>query len=147
MKITDSMGVTFAFTPVETHTVSSAENDSLRWTDITLHKTDTGKWVVHTTGMSDVFHTAPTSCKTEADKVAYGDTPDTSEPCPICKPNPADYTTEVLMEKDRHTVIVCDTADDVPRALTNRRNGQVYISRLSQSVMAKAGIQTQVVQV
>ena len=149
MKITDRMGVTFDFTHVETHSVTSAENDSLRCTEITLYRTDTGKWVVYTVGASDVFHTSPTSCKTDATPVVASSLPESAASCPICNrfdidPDP---TNEVLLEKDRKTVIVCETADDVPKALTNRRNGQVYISRLSQTVMAKAGIETQVVQV
>lgn len=67
---------------------STTENDdSLRWTEINIYRTDGGNYIVERLGRSLIYHRASAPCRGDGwVEVAGNKLPDESEPCPSCKP-------------------------------------------------------------
>lgn len=127
---------------------SSAEDDSLRWFEVTIYKTDSRRWVVHKVGQTRVFHRYEGGCLGR-DKRPYGkvitqavlDDDDDAFPCPTCEPVEAtgddadQLDRRFRREQPRSFVVVCDLPQGVREALEDvDRNGTRFMYRVNTRV-------------
>lgn len=86
--------------------------DDLRWTEIEMYQTQAGKYIVHKIGRSVVFHKANQKCSS-GNATRNMSALNTLIPCPRCEPDVQAVlgtTSPMLIETDRHTVHVSETA-------------------------------------
>lgn len=102
-----------------------------RWFTLELYALDTGEWLIHRTGMSNVYHTADTKCRTRGgwqsgDPAGVDNLPDDAVPCQVCRPPyPQDLPEgkeTVRFEFPRHTWDKCQTPEQVREKLTTARS-------------------------
>lgn len=135
-------------------TTDDGTNEMLRWTELSLHRTSTGKYVIEKVGQSCVYHAADTTCKTDAPLVSVADmrltaigddNPTGTEPCPKC--NPPDYYTDEPIpadakarpEQPRTMGTICDTPQAVLNHLYGRsETGAKYLSHVSRRLLQEA---------
>ena len=126
------------FTGTMLSTASSQRPDALRWTEITIYRTQAGKYVVHKVGRTVVFHRPNEKCTSGVDGRPY--MTDQHLPCPKCKPDRGDN--RVMTETDRHTVHITETADGVVEcAHTQDDDGTTYLTRPARSALERASEQ------
>lgn len=67
---------------------STEKDDSLRWTEIVIYKTDGGKYIIERLGRSLVYHVPESSCDSGQGYPVLGrQLSEESEPCPQCQPS------------------------------------------------------------
>lgn len=127
-------------------TASTREPGAIRWTEMSIARGASGRYVVSRVGRSRVFHTpdAP-ECKSR-DGHPYGragtfsELEDDHEPCPVCRPEEEGFLSDLVMiEVDRHSAEVCDGPSEVLAALASRdREGYEFTSRVALKALAEA---------
>lgn len=144
-----------AFTGVKLASVSSEREDSLRWTEIDIYRSDAGRFILNRVGVSVVAHTI--DCDQVQGKKRHGidrleldeTPPKHREPCSACNPDilallhtdPASLT----FEEDRSWAAICDDAHSMIEALYTTRQGVRALSSLASSALADAASQDPVV--
>lgn len=137
---------------------ATTDNDSSRWTEITIYRTEAGKYVFEKIGRSVVYHTTDKS-KWVVDRcmdknyVPYGKRRnqdwlnEDSRPCPFCKPDP-DAATEFMFETDRFFAVVTETASALVEACRVTDNdpssdgfGTMFIPKVASRALTEAGEQ------
>lgn len=120
---------------------SSRRNDSLRWIEFELYRTENGSYVLSRVGVSVVYHAA--SChlvkRYGLTEVATGElnSPRSLVPCEICHPSLA--AAVVFPEKDRTWAQVSDEPSAVLEALYKYDDsGARYLTHVAQRLMAEA---------
>lgn len=109
--------------------VTTERDGSWRWAEFRVYELEAGGWLLHRTGMSNVYHTEPTTCRTASgrppgDPATISDLPDNAVPCVDCLPPlPLDLgdTEKIRFEFPRNTWNQCPTADRVVDSLTRFR--------------------------
>lgn len=136
--------------------VAAADSQSgqdVRWTELTLYKTLTGKYVLEKVGRSDVFHADDCQRKSKGAKFnSLEDATDDQEealedlfvPCnqdrgngPHC--NPSYDATPVWVERDISAATVLESAEQVVESLFRREsNNTRFLSRVSRALLEDA---------
>jgi hypothetical protein len=135
----------------ELGSANSQTGTDVRWTELALYKTLSGRYVLEKIGRSDVFHTD--ACTRRSKGVRYDDLeaavsededPDTDiedlfVPCKECNPSYDDVP--VWVERDIAAVAVFDSADKVVQSLfRNDRDNMRFLSRVSRSLLEEAAL-------
>jgi hypothetical protein len=116
--------------------VSTAGSTKDRWVVFELYHLNSGAWLSHRIGLSNIYHAIDTWCTTRGgkqsgDPASVTDLPDDAMPCPLCKPPwPQDLpegAEVVRFESPRHTWDECPTPELlVSKLITIRsRDGSV----------------------
>jgi len=131
---------------------SQVEDSPLpRWTELSIYKTITDKYVLEKIGRSDVFHTEncgrpgkgalryESITDALADVDPDGDDPEAYfVPCNECKPD-FDSEAPVIVEQDMHSVDAFESPEKLVDALYYRKNGTVRsLSNLSRNILDAA---------
>jgi hypothetical protein len=135
-----SDGRTVQFTGVLLSTASSQRPDALRWTEISIYRTQAGKYVIHKVGRTVVYHRTGQPCTSGSTEIK-GDMRNALRPCPKCSPvlNGAVSTSPLTFEEDRHTVHVTETGDGVVEsAHTQDADGTAYLTRPAKQALLSA---------
>lgn len=130
---------------------SSQYDDSvLRWMEITIYKTITGKYIVSTIGCSDVYHTMEGHAKSDGSTCSSGlpttlaecqGNDITIKPCPLCNPDRAirDANAYIRLEVDKSNVFVCNTPVGVRDSLlATDSSGVKYLTKLAKAALRNA---------
>ena len=140
------------FTGVRLAHESSKRPDSLRWTEISLYRTEGGNYIVHKVGRSVVFHEEGKPCSSGEEIPASALDAD-SKACPRCgvpgfksavnaghPMGPPNWTRRtVRREQDRHTVHVSTAAEGaVESAYTQDDDGTTYLTRPARFALQEA---------
>lgn len=128
---------------------STERQDDPRWTEIKIYRTDAGRYVVHRTGRSVVYHVAGGPCNFGV-ATRGSDLPPDAEPCrpqnkrqgrSCLPPGPDDPgfdpSAEYEMELDLHSADVCNP-EEVPRKLSQFRGGTEMMSSVSRRALQEA---------
>ena len=128
--------------------ISSERPDSLRWTTLSIYRTDGGLFIAHRVGVSCVAHRVDCdSIKTKNLPSVLAMKPDEfgieeREPCPICRPDIlAESKVDPLSvrgETDRHWAGVCDNAVALLNALHTTNHGVRSLSGLASAALTQA---------
>jgi hypothetical protein len=123
---------------------TSQSGTDVRWTELSLYKTDSGRYLVERVGRSDVFHTK--SCarrsKGELKQHLSDNVPEDREledyvPCDECKPSRID--SPVYVERDIFAVNIYATALELFQSLYRvGSNGIPFLSHVAQVLLEKA---------
>ncbi len=147
----DAAGALYVFTGDLLGSSDSRRRKELRWTEVYIYKTDTGKLVAHRAGCSDIFHTLDgaltESTRTHRERNCSSgrlrtsaDLHEDAAPCPVCKPDRKALQT-VREEEDRSSVVVADTAAELIEALTTTDAAGVrYISKTTRRALEEAAV-------
>jgi hypothetical protein len=145
--------VTFAGEHLASASSQLDDNSLPRWTELSIYKTVTGKYVLEKIGRSDVYHTS--QCKkpgkgalryesimdalADVDEHAgESDLPSYFLPCETCAPS---YSSDdpVVVEQDMHSVDRFENAEELLDALHYRKGGAVRsLSNLSRNLLDMA---------
>jgi hypothetical protein len=136
------------------HQVAAADSQSgfdVRWTELTLYQTTSGKYILEKVGRSDVFHSE--RCRRGTKGVRFdtledavpvdADDNDTFEdifvPCTDCKP---DYTVQpAWVERDIASVSMFETASQMVDSLYRPdRDKPRFLSRVARILLEKAAL-------
>lgn len=126
-----------------------AESDSqsgndVRWTELTLYRTSSGRYIVQKIGRSDVYHSDECTRRSKGEKhynleagiLANDRSMDDCEPCETCNPTPE--TSPVWMERDIHSATTFATVEDAIRSLYRVDDGIPRLSHVAQALLNKA---------
>lgn len=127
----------------------SQSGADVRWTELTLYTTLTGKYIVEKIGRSDVFHTVNCARGNKAklfDSLADARPADADEadgvedlfvPCDVC--GPAHDVAPVLVERDIFSISIYETPKDAIESL-HRRDGDTVrpLSRVARALLDEA---------
>lgn len=118
---------------------SSEKNDSVRWIEFKLYKTESGTYVLSRVGVSLIFH-SPTCQLTSKYKLIEAPASELSKksiPCPDCDP---DESTLVFPETYRYWAQVSDKPEAVLDALYkyDQNSGAHYLTTVAKKLMEKA---------
>lgn len=130
--------------------IASADSQSghdVRWTELTLYKTLTGKYVLEKMGRSDVFHAdrcqrRSKGVKHESLELALDDDQDDPlesyfAPCPDC--HPAYDESPVWIERDISAVAVSESPEKLVASLFRKDNDNMrFLSRVSRALLEEA---------
>lgn len=131
----------------------SQSGSDVRWTELTLYKTLTGKYVLEKVGRSDVFHAD--NCPRKSKGVRFDSLEDATDdveealedlfvPCdqdggngPHC--HPSYDASPVWVERDISAATVLETAEQVVESLFRREsNSTRFLSRVSRALLEEA---------
>lgn len=117
-------------------TTQDRRMSKIRWTDITIYRTQGGKYVVEKVGVSDVFHALDSACKRQNWIEQEYDADEGLRPCPDCRPS---TTGRVFVEQDRHTTHVSETAEGCVASMHNRDDDKVeYLPNVAERALHEA---------
>ena len=147
IKVRDGARVV-AFTGVRLGFISSERQDSLRWTELSIYRTEGNLFIAHRVGVSCVAHQSscvviegknlPSVVDMKSDEFALED----RRPCPVCRPKILEEVAidpaSIRGETDRHWAGVCDNAVSLLNALHTMRNGARSLSGLASAVLNQA---------
>lgn len=116
--------------------VTSYRPASPRWSEYKLYKTDGGTYVLSKVGKSIVVHMPGCSRIVEALNRFQSEHPDKDPEdgwwfCEFCCPDQKYNLPALLVEADRHWVIVSENPDQIVDALYRRKSGARSLPRLS----------------
>jgi len=123
----------------------SQSGSDVRWTELTLYRTNTGKYVIEKVGRSDVFHSDV--CRRRSKGQRYdrlSDAAATSEdvedafvPCDECRPR---FNVEpAWVERDIFTASVYESAPALIESLYKRdSDNMMYMSRVARTLLEAA---------
>lgn len=126
---------------------SSTENpDSVRWTEINIYRTEHGKYVIHRSGRSVLYHRHDGVCNTGVPRQASTLDQELSVPCARCRPGRLTTlagNTTVDMELNKDSVDVCEAHEVYDTLLLRRRdrttgNDTTFMSNPSQRAFEQA---------
>jgi hypothetical protein len=128
--------------PVSTH-----EADRDRWFVLELYHLNSGAWLSHRTGMSNVYHSLDTTCmmmagRQSGDPAGIDQLPDDAMPCPLCRPSYPQDLPDVpgpvaRFEFPRHTWDECPTPELMVRKLITIRSRDGSIRTFMSSPVAE----------
>jgi hypothetical protein len=113
---------------------STDTDDSIRWTEIEVYRTVTGRYVIRVLGKSVIYHknypedSGSRGCNTGVPQLGRNMDAD-MKPCRRCRP-PAAYTSALHdddtfdVEVDIPTITIANNARQLVRSLHNRGNGE-----------------------
>jgi hypothetical protein len=122
---------------------SSRRQDSGRWVEFDLYRTEAGQYVLARVGRSVVYHRK--QCPL-IEQYRIGAAPAAtltldSLPCERCNPMVKDDNDVIYPEMDRPWAQVCSTADAVIRSVQRRdTQGSVYLTRVAQKLLELASV-------
>ncbi|MFW6033754.1 MAG: hypothetical protein ACOC9R_01355 [bacterium] len=121
--------------------------DDLRWTEMTVYRTEAGTYILSTIGRSDVYHRLANhgGCPYGVYAKAH-ELHDDRWPCPVCLPDDLpDLAPDALVavEVDRHSAVRAYTAEQLVAAShsVDRHTGVEFLSTLAQRALTAAGRQ------
>jgi hypothetical protein len=118
---------------------TSKRNDSTRWIEFELYKTDSGSYILSRIGVSLVFHGAacPLVRRYGLQESPYSNINKKSVPCVEC--NPSEEAELVFPEKYRHWAQVSEEPGAVLDALYKYDdNGARYLTNVAQRLLEEA---------
>jgi hypothetical protein len=120
---------------------TSWRNDSLRWIEFKLYKTESGSYVLSRVGVSVVYHTAACHLvkRYVLNEVMTGeiDDPKRLVPCEVCNPSLSAFV--IFPEKDRNWAQVSDDPNAVLEALYKYdESGARYLTHVAQRLLDHA---------
>lgn len=135
---------TYEFTGDKIGFASTRTRDSLRWTDIGIYKTSSGRYIVERLGRSLVYHLADSDCASSGEEITGAELAEESEPCEKCDPpTPEDsdfdsgevFRQEVTISR----VDVVDEPREIREVLTVSNQGRrPYLSSVAFSAIQEA---------
>lgn len=124
---------------------STRKQDSVRWTELNIYRTEKGNYVVEKLGRAVVYHVSGADCASGIDITGYQIASE-SEPCEKCDPDvPEDIgfnAEEVFVhEVTRSSAVVVDAPQKVRGALAfkNPGTGKPPLSWVASEVLRVAG--------
>lgn len=134
------------FRGVKLGSSSTEKDDSLRWTEIHIYRTDGGNYVIERLGRSLIYHVRGASCdSSHGMKVRGTSLSEESEPCPSCKPlapedDGFDDDSVFSHETTMSSVEWVDRAEDVHDALSiyDKRRKVTRISYVASQALQSA---------
>jgi hypothetical protein len=118
---------------------TSKRNDSTRWIEFALYKTDSGSYILSRVGVSLVFHApvCPLVKRYGLSEVSYSEIDSNSIPCLDC--SPSEEAELVFPEKYRHWAQVSDDPGAVLDALYKYDdNGARYLTNVAQRLLEES---------
>lgn len=120
-------------------------SDSVRWIEIEIYKTQSGRYVIHRIGVSLVYHKYNGPCVGKGVKTRLSELDGDVVPCKDCRPPrrsmhgyDEDQDLLVSAEQDRHTADVC-SANEVQDCLMVRPyRGQPFLSSPARKALDQA---------
>lgn len=106
---------------------STERDDSVRWTEIKIYKTQGGNYVVQTLGVSVVYHAEGSKCTKKGKEMEGFKLPLDSEPCTRCNPDNSpghDDHTVFIMERNLSSAKVVEDPKRIQEAMTSYDNGR-----------------------
>lgn len=122
--------------------VSTDDGVKPRWIELSVFERDAGGYVYHTIGASIVYH-ALNGCTTGVVKNSESVDFEDLQPCDRCKPSQKDQ--DIRVETDIHNVVLCDTIEDVARAVYVHKNGRSTLTAPGRQILEQLPLQTQTV--
>ena len=116
---------------------TSKEDDSLRWSEFKLYKTQSGKYVLQRVGLSIVYHT--TWCRHGLDPVPKETVVSGGwVPCSKCRPD-LDTDAVICPEKMRVKVVMTPDAESVVKSLYMKDSDNVfYLTNVAKELLTEA---------
>lgn len=125
---------------------STEKDDSLRWTEIVIYRTDGGNYIIERLGKSLVYHRAEASCaSSQGIRLVGSQLGEESEPCPQCRPlmpeddefNPEE---EFSHERTMSSAEIVDRPENLHDALSmfDRQRKVSRISHVAADALQKA---------
>jgi hypothetical protein len=131
---------TLTFTGVSLARSSSQSGSDLRWTELSLFRTTSGRYVVEKIGRSDVFHSPRCRRRNKGDRYnALSDVHEVKEfvSCPDC--NPSQTISPVYVERDFYQAGTHETAAELVYSFQRHDSGGVpYISKVARVLLDAA---------
>lgn len=142
------------FVGTELASADSQTGNEKRWTELTVYRTNTGKYVLEKVGRSDVFHSPLCTRRSKGkeyphldaalDEILGDDADDESIeerfiPCEDCTPN---FDVEpAWVEQDIPSVAVVESAQELVKSLYHRDTGSTkFLSRVARELLEKAAV-------
>lgn len=124
------------------HQSSRREDDQLRWTEISIYRTDGGNYIVHKVGRSRVVHRANQTCTSGT--WSFENVPSPFAPCPKCEP--VLYTVDqpkghgdLVFEQPRYTLhFSASAAGAVESAHSQDDDDVVYLTHAARAALVEA---------
>jgi hypothetical protein len=118
---------------------TSETDESLRWIEFSLYKTESGSYIISRVGVSIIYHGA--ACELVNKYNLSESTPDKlkegAQPCGECQPSRA--VPFVFPEKDRTWAYVTESPEDVLDALyKHNKNGTYYLTNVAKRLLEEA---------
>lgn len=122
---------------------TTEESDStLRWTEIHIFRTASGKYIIQKIGRTRVFHrgSATGACAKYGKPGKYRSLPNEYIACPVCKPD-LDDDDNIRIETNRYTAHISDTAKGAVESAHSQDDDQVtYLTRVAREALNIASI-------
>lgn len=96
---------------------STETEDAVRWTEVSIYRTDTGRYVINRSGRSVVYHVHQGTCNTGVPR-PMDELSEDAQPCTKCRPSLHDRI--VAMELDFDTTEDCEAGEVYDRLLLHR---------------------------
>jgi hypothetical protein len=116
------------FTGEELSHASTERDDSVRWTEIKIYKTQGGNYVIQTLGVSVVYHEAGSKCTKKGQELLGSSLPEDAEPCFRCKFSGEDGvfnpSATYIMERNLSSAKVVEDPKRIQEAMTTYDNGR-----------------------
>lgn len=118
--------------------------DDVRWTELAMYRTVTGRYVIEKIGRSDVYHSDDCARRRKGDRhdslvagaTANDKNVDECVPCTEC--GPSDDDGPVWMEKDFFTSTMFASVEEAIRSLYRDDNGIPRLSHVAQTLLGRA---------
>ncbi|HET9131835.1 MAG TPA: hypothetical protein VFO86_12850 [Terriglobia bacterium] len=127
--------------------------DSVRWFEIEIFRTESGKYIIHRIGVSLVYHMMNGPCVGRGTPTRFDKLNNDAMPCLTCKPPlevDDDLSYTVSAEQDRHSAQVCRGDEIQQRLMVRPSRGDAFLSSparkaLDQAIAADPSLQTSTV--
>lgn len=137
MRIQDEEGV-LEFDGEQIAVATTEEDDNtLRWTEIHIFRTTSGRYIVQKIGKTRVYHrgNATGPCAKYGKPGKYQNVALDALGCPVCKPD-LDEDENVRIETDRYTAHISDTAKGAVESIHSQDDdGVVYLTRVAREAL------------
>jgi hypothetical protein len=137
MRIQDDEGF-LEFDGDQIAVATTEENErTLRWTEVHIFRTSSGKYVVQKIGKTRVYHrgSAEGPCAKYGKPGKYQNVDLDAIGCPVCNPD-LDDDDNVRIETDRYTAHVSDTAKGAVESIHSQDNdGVTYLTRVAREAL------------
>lgn len=125
---------------------STEKDESLRWTEIHIYKTNGGNYVIERLGQSLIYHVQGTECSQgHGYKIRGSNLSPESEPCPRCNPKVPedsgfDAAQQFVHESRMSSAEVVERVDDLHDALSmyDRKRRVTRISHVAAQALQNA---------
>lgn len=133
------------FTGTMLGTVSSRQDSSqMRWTEMSLYRTDGGSYILEKVGRSVVTHIpgciAIIGTIPRFQDAHPGDDPDEGYVYHDCVPDEYDFT-QLLVEEDRFWAVIAQEPDKIVDALYRKQDDMRFLPRVAMKLLEQASIE------